>query len=406
MFFATPWDQFSFLEKARAAVHPFDSTASQDQEVYSNIFEMLVEGYDAVELKRAKAVSFYEDYLARSRTLECKLHKSLPPESERVLHSKNILVFQKMLRDAGYHDPSLVRRLTSGFRITEQLDDVSEFDLLDKNKVKCPSISMEELQKSAKWSVRALLGSIRASDDSEVDIAVYNHTLQEVANGWIVGPLTVAQLTERFGSGWIASRRFGVRQGKKIRPIDNLSEFLVNATVGTSRKVPVQGIDAILSLVKCLAAAVTDDREVSLPGCPAGVLHSSWTVAEASNIVGRTLDLESAYKNLIVDNADRKYAVIAVFNPATGAAELFSSVSLPFGATGAVHAFNRVSVPIRRILVRLFRLNLTSFFDDYTQLEFFKLSSSADLTILKVLEILDGAIQYQNSSPSPRSLTH
>ena len=51
LFFATPWDQFSFLEKARSAVHPFDSTASQDQEVYVNIFEMLVEGHDAVELE-------------------------------------------------------------------------------------------------------------------------------------------------------------------------------------------------------------------------------------------------------------------------------------------------------------------------------------------------------------------
>ena len=69
---------------------------------------------------------------------------------------------------------------------------------------------------------------------------------------------------------WVPSRRFGVKQGTrqlaaeelspgtdqeplgeilKVRPIDDLSEFGQNATVGTDFKVDTGGIDEVLAII-------------------------------------------------------------------------------------------------------------------------------------------------------------
>ena len=40
-----------------------------------------------------------------------------------------------------------------------------------------------------------------------------------------MGPLTPEQPENEVGKLWIAARRFAVRQGEKLRPIDDFSEF-------------------------------------------------------------------------------------------------------------------------------------------------------------------------------------
>ena len=49
---------------------------------------------------------------------------------------------------------------------------------------------------------------------------------------------TEAQLDAKYNKYWIQSRRFGVRQGQKIRAVDDFSDFLVNATVSSTEKLP------------------------------------------------------------------------------------------------------------------------------------------------------------------------
>ena len=135
-----------------------------------------------------------------------------------------------------------------------------------------------------------------------------------------------------------------------------------------------------------------DDGTVHLPNGKGeyvtGRLHESITVAQARTLVGRTVDLEAAYKNLVRRQSDGAFSIIAVYNPNTGLPELREEISLAFGATGSVHAFNRVSVAIRNLLTSLFKLTVTSFYDDYVQQEFKDLSASAETTMDSVLSLL------------------
>eukprot|EP00969_Alexandrium_andersonii_P062475 2752029-Alexandrium_andersonii.AAC.1 len=52
------------------------------------------------------------------------------------------------------------------------------------------------------------------------------------------------------GPCWVPARRFGVRQGGKVRVVDDCSEFLVNAAVETTEKIDLGGVDELLCLAK------------------------------------------------------------------------------------------------------------------------------------------------------------
>ena len=121
--------------------------------------------------------------------------------------------------------------------------------------------------------------------------------------------------------------------------------------------------------MKVMASAVKDDRSVEVLGLK-GVLHESGTVQEARTILGRCVDLRSAYRQLVRRRADAHICVIAVWNPREEKVEFFERIALPFGATAAVHSFNRPAVRLRTLFIRLLRMCLGSFFDEFPVLEY------------------------------------
>eukprot|EP00973_Karenia_brevis_P066908 9301019-Karenia_brevis.AAC.1 len=106
-----------------------------------------------------------------------------------------------------------------------------------------------------------IVGSMRSCGDEEIDRAVFSSTMEEANNdcGWLEGPMTAEQLTSRLGSFWIPSRRFGVRQGGKIRNVDDFSESLVNQACGLSEKVSSAGVDEIVAMIRLWVHALDDN---------------------------------------------------------------------------------------------------------------------------------------------------
>jgi len=253
----------------------------------------------------------------------------------------------------------------------------------------------------------------QSSGDAEVDRSIYESTLAEVQSGWAEGPLSPSQLTEQHGPNWIASRRFGVVQGRrsdgsiKIRAVDDVSEFSVNSSVGTSEKIVLGGVDACIALGKCMCSCVDDLGNVGVAdghgGIMMGTLHQSWSVSQARQLEGRCVDLQAAYKNLVRRVDDAPFSVIGVWNPHTSSPEFFNAISLMFGATGSVYGFNRPALGLRRILTKLFQLQLTNFFDDYIQVEFSSLRESATNTIDEVFELLGWDVAVDKQKPFERT---
>ncbi|CAE7035202.1 unnamed protein product [Symbiodinium natans] len=139
----------------------------------------------------------------------------------------------------------------------------------------------------------------------------------------------------------LISKRFGIQQGHKLRPIDDLSQSLINMAFESHGKVHVHA--------DVITAALLMSRR----------LHKG-------KVFGKTLDLKAAYRQLPLEEQALDKAFIAVKCPETGEVVFFRLLCLPFGATAAVHSFIRVSLALCHIGNVLFRLPMTAYYDDFT----------------------------------------
>ena len=95
-------------------------------------------------------------------------------------------------------------------------------------------------------------------------------------------------------------------------------------------------------------------------------LRESLSQSDSQRLVGRTWDLKSAYKQLAVQAEHKKFACVAMCDPASGKVRVAHLHSMLFGAVAAVHAFLRCSEALKALGREKFALVMTSFFDDFT----------------------------------------
>ena len=118
-------------------------------------------------------------------------------------------------------------------------------------------------------------------------------------------------------------------------------------------------------------------------------------------MVARTFDLKSAYRQIALCEAGKKFAHIAVYCPHLQRAQFFKSLVLPFGAVRSVHSFLRVARAIWWIGTKLFKLMWTSFYDDYILLSPPSLSHSAEASAQALLRLLGWVFAEDGRKAAP-----
>ncbi len=201
---------------------------------------------------------------------------------------------------------------------------------------------------------------------------IWEITLEEAEKGWLEGPYTEKEVSEKFGPLFVASPRFGLVQSDKIRPIDDMSVSLVNSSFSAGYALDLDGVDGVAILARSFLECVSEGASVAMRlsdgAYLCGSLHESFSVEEARTLCGRTLDLESAYKQMLVKESSL-WASILLVDDASGQKHFFVSQVLPFGVAAAVYSFNRIARAIQRVGIALLRLVWCNYYDDYPQLD-------------------------------------
>ena len=347
------------MEVAEGLDHPFDSDKACDPDLAKAIFDMLTQAADLTKLRRAECLAHY---WRRARDLhpeEAKLRAEWTAEERRVMGSKRVLVFLEMCRDADIPTEFLEPALRRGVPIVGRFP----FTGLLKPELKVQGVPEDALRSFSRWAQGAISGRGRPSQDLTLDEEVHAATQDEVAKGWMSGPFTAAEVSAKVGPDWALARRFGIRQNKKLRCIDDYSEFMVNSACGVSEAIEIGGVDEIVVTARMFVKSFLSGRcRFELPSGEVldAPLHASWSGRRAKTMMGRLLDLKNAYKQLMCHWENRWAAVVAVWSPGKQEYELYLQTSLAFGQIGAVYGFNAFAKALRLLAVRLLGLSVTN----------------------------------------------
>lgn len=247
-----------FVEKALKLRRPFDEPLPLDESNLRSIAFILEQGPAKVAKHRVEALKYY---VMRARELASKeraLHEALDESLKPVLASKRLVLFKEMLTDAGVNGESIFKDMCNGFRLVGDLPPAGQF----KQQFKPASLSVEQLKQAAIWSQRAVVGECKkVGSDPEIAKEIGEESAERQ---WVRGPFTAAQIPDRQGPNWIPSRRFGVRQGNKIRPVDDFSQYLINASIACHEKIDLEGIDNICAVARFFMGGPERRRKVLL----------------------------------------------------------------------------------------------------------------------------------------------
>ena len=236
---------------------------------------------------------------------------------------------------------------------------------------------------------------------------MWQSTKEELDKKWISGPFnTIDEVTANLGTdSWIPSPRFGLQQGSKVRSIDNYTAGGINGAFSANEKVVLQGVDQICALAKAMLTAVDSVGKIRLVSTSGkvyeGRLRSSWTLAKVRSVVGRTLDLEAAYRQIALKQEEQWASVLIIWNPEQRRAQFFKQHALPFGAAASVLLFNRCSAALRVVGLSLFSLSWCSYFDDFPHLEYAELQHLAKSSSQALLKLVGWRFSQEAKKDRP-----
>ena len=345
-------DHKEFLDAALTAQHPMDTACHVPEVLARNIARVLNDGLKLTNARRKLEVLKIKKLAAQLQPDEERLHASMDPEMAQLMKGKNLLLWRELMKQTGVDDPTLFDECVSGFRLVGQAQASPQFPHGFVPMQQTP----EELQRKAIWLRKSNVAKCRSTGRCDLDELVWKQTLEERDLGWLRGPFDESEIDALVGSSqWLATRRFLLEQKDKTRLIDDALASGLNSAYGTSNKLVLFDVDTLVSMVVQIAKAFQHPGEALTTGAGMRIplcVSPTWT--RPFRVLGRTLDLQSAYRQVGPYMPELWNRIIMVYDPCTKGPRYFVSSALMFGSTAAVYAFNRMSRSIWHILTHVY----------------------------------------------------
>ncbi|CAE7799744.1 unnamed protein product [Symbiodinium sp. CCMP2592] len=296
-------------------------------------------------------------------------HQALPDHMKKVLASKNLSLFEALLKEHAYWDMGVVQLMEKGVDLVGFQDTPPCYP----QKIVPATMSRDEFLDSADWRRRALTTPGTRAPDAAQLAHLEQACQEEVDLGFMLGPYSEDQVSQLFGhTCWSCIRRFVLEQKPgKLRPIDDAKEALVNSASTSTMRLELEDADYLSAMALEVARRILAD-----PSKPGAV---PW--------VARCLDLTKVYKQMCVSERDLQVSVV-FFLDERGKPRYYVSHSLLFGCTSSVFAFNRVSKAISFLLNQMLLVPSSVFYDDFPLLSPSPTSDSATWATTALLDLL------------------
>ena len=221
-FFRSPAE---WMEEAGKLSHPVDNGNLLPDLVEQAIKANVCDDPKSLTLRRKLSLMKLKILVAQCAKDESLLKQAMPPWRRQVMQCKNILAWEKFLGQFDYDDMGVVNILKNGVDLVGISECPPCYDL----KLKRATCLESEVRDSALLR-QALLASPREMEAAMLQ-SLLEETQAEAKAGYLEGPFaTESEVSQALGtSEWGVIRRFVIRQGEKMRPIDDASEASLNA---------------------------------------------------------------------------------------------------------------------------------------------------------------------------------
>ena len=395
--FRTPAE---FIETAKGSRHPIDLESFLPEALCSNIFFLLTTPAHEVARMRLEKLKLLRSWSAELKTANDEIHKGLSSEQAKVSEGKHFSLLKRILEHIGYPDLDIVPDLIQGTTLTGSVPKSHMFP----RRHNAAWTSSDEVLHTSKLLRESVLARIGPSPDPEVDLAVYTETCAEAVKGWISEPIQLSSLEEEFEGKFVIAKRFGIRQGEKIRCIDDYSISSANATIESHEKLDLYGCDELFAALKVILSAVQADGTVTIKLASGKVLSGRLPAGSSQESSrdwkGRTYDLKSAYRqiHLAGDATNRRFTVVALWNPVARKTELRKQFATPFGSIASVYLFNRAARALWAVGCFM-HVVWVNFFDDFPCIEPVSSCDTAHMTISSMCMLLGWRLALEKSKP-------
>ena len=376
------------IQAALQIKHPLQFATPIPDLLAKTVVEVLNMGPQAVINLRRENLSWILDVRRKLAGEERNVHASLHVDVAACLKGKQTCLWEKLLSDTAFPDLQLIEDVRSGIEVIGP----AEWSPVFKRGYCPPQMTPEQWQAQAIWRRKAAISTCKPSGDPAVDDALWTQSLEERDEGWIKGPfLDEAQVSAELGvEDWVCARRFALRQPNKIRLIDDAKASGINRAFSTFSKLQLMDADTLISLVLLIIRCTFLGSETQVLLSNGTALecrpHASW--GRDLHLVGRTLDLSSAYKQLAMKPATPQVRPLVAWSPEHGRPVFFIATSLMFGTTASVYAFNRASLSLWHLSLSLGKTWNTCYFDDYPGVEFTQTSKTSRSFLEGLLQAL------------------
>eukprot|EP00435_Cladocopium_sp_Y103_P035609 s2538_g9.t1 len=303
--FGMPWNPASFIQAACRKRHPANKTIGVPDEL--QIVLQKHREWNPAQLS-AYRLHWCKRWLKRStelETLEVESRMKRDAHIAAATSNQRVLLFREILDDVAYEDAQCVKFLECGATLAGDIPKSAVFEELYKPCLQ----TIDQLVEGSSKRNQAVLAAARSTGDAELDAITMTETEAEIEKGWIEGPFLLSDVP----AGATLSRRFPIRQSGKTRLIDDFS---------------ISGIND-------------------------------------ANLLAKTYDLKSAYRQVPIKSEHLKFAFICAYDPCSQSRKIFRLKTMPFGATHSVYNFLRLARALYSVACRGLCLITTNFYDDY-----------------------------------------
>ena len=336
--FGMPWDWQGFVQRACNSEHPFLQEAGVPSELDGAIGAHIE--WSEQQLCKYR-LDWCKKWLVRAKQLDEAEALSRSKRSANVAEttkSKRILLTKEILNDIEYNDVECLELLEIGSKLAGDIDKCDIF----KQQYKPCLMTLDQLNQDSRRRNEYILKMTVSAGSEELDKQLLDETREELEKGWADGPYELHEL-ERGAS---ISRRFPLVQGSKVRMIDDFSISGVNDSCATYNKIDLHVVDTFTSVVRKF-------------------FHSCSEAGKSTDLVGKTYDLKSAYRQVPIRSDHLVCSYFSVYNWELGKAQIYRLKTLPFGATHSVYSFLRLARMLYAIAVQGLKLLTTNFYDDF-----------------------------------------